>query len=559
MSAPQSISHVPAPRRSRFLSVMGRWPFRKFSERAERLREGVLRRRVQAALGSLASTTLFYDDERVWVARLERGLSARVVRRENLKTVTSMLDHANVPFFAVPDETKRHASIGIVDDDWGRFVSALEAHSHAVPLYLGIEFLAPDGRRSRGVVDVKSPEAERALRSQGFVEVFHFFSGPQPSKTYGRTDACRIERWTRDADGTLVAPRRNNRAAVLDVTSQAPAKVSVHAIDLPTFEPFNEKSPFEFNEPIDVVYLWVDGRDSDWQKRRDAVVERLTGSAPKDSIDPSRFRDNGELRYSLRSIHQHCDWVRNIILVTDDQTPPWLDASHPKIRMVNHRELFGQDGTLPTFNSHAIASRIHHIEGLSEMYLVMNDDVFVGHDVGPSRFFHSNGIGKFFLSQTTHPRLDSYTLSHEAARENSIDLIERDYGVRPTRVFYHTPVPQLKSHLANLESKYPDVFRITQSNQLRSPRDYEINGWLHHYMGYLDGRLVPASIPYNYFNLGDADVVQRMHSLAQSRWAATFCINDDPRASTDTLRFLPEWLEAYYPLPAPWERDSPRG
>ena len=41
----------------------------------------------------------------------------------------------------------------------------------------------------------------------------------------------------------------------------------------------------------------------------------------------------------------------------------WLDTDNPRITVVDHRELFGDRGRLPTFNSHAIESQLHHIPG----------------------------------------------------------------------------------------------------------------------------------------------------------------------------------------------------
>ena len=45
---------------------------------------------------------------------------------------------------------------------------------------------------------------------------------------------------------------------------------------------------------IDAVFLWVNGSDPDWQES----YERTIG----ESIDMKRFRDNDELKYSIRSI-----------------------------------------------------------------------------------------------------------------------------------------------------------------------------------------------------------------------------------------------------------------
>ena len=60
--------------------------------------------------------------------------------------------------------------------------------------------------------------------------------------------------------------------------------------------------------------------------------------------------DNGELKYSLRSIGLYAPWVRKIFIVTDNQVPEWLDTAHPKIQIVDHSEILPEESR-PCFNS----------------------------------------------------------------------------------------------------------------------------------------------------------------------------------------------------------------
>ena len=60
--------------------------------------------------------------------------------------------------------------------------------------------------------------------------------------------------------------------------------------------------------PVDIVYLWVDGNDTHWRARRLLALQRLKFTDHVDMAAYSnvegRFRDNDELRYSLRSLEQ---------------------------------------------------------------------------------------------------------------------------------------------------------------------------------------------------------------------------------------------------------------
>ena len=50
----------------------------------------------------------------------------------------------------------------------------------------------------------------------------------------------------------------------------------------------------------------------------------------------SRFEDNEELRYSLRSLEQYAPWVRRIFIVTNGQIPYWLNLDNPRVSIVTH-------------------------------------------------------------------------------------------------------------------------------------------------------------------------------------------------------------------------------
>lgn len=137
--------------------------------------------------------------------------------------------------------------------------------------------------------------------------------------------------------------------------------------------------PEDVRFPIDVVYTWVDGNDPAWRRRRSAY----DGGYHAESANAARYISRDELRYSLRALEQNAPWVRHVHLVTDGQRPAWLNDSHPRLTVVDHSEIFADPAALPTFNSHAIESRLHHIKGLSEHFLYLNDDMFLGRPVTP--------------------------------------------------------------------------------------------------------------------------------------------------------------------------------
>lgn len=123
-----------------------------------------------------------------------------------------------------------------------------------------------------------------------------------------------------------------------------------------------------------------------------SILTASDGSKEDADISASRFADNEELKYSLRSVEKHAPWVRNIFIVTNGQIPSWLNLDNPRLKIVTHEELFLNNSHLPTFSSPAIESHIHRIPGLSQKFIYLNDDVMFADNVWPDDFYtHANG------------------------------------------------------------------------------------------------------------------------------------------------------------------------
>ncbi|CAN9508420.1 unnamed protein product [Ophioblennius macclurei] len=118
----------------------------------------------------------------------------------------------------------------------------------------------------------------------------------------------------------------------------------------------------------------------------------ISQSKQDEDVSASRFEDNEELRYSLRSVERHAPWVRHIFIVTNGQIPSWLNLDNPRVSVITHQDIFLNDSHLPTFSSPAIETHIHRIPGLSQKFIYLNDDVMFGKDVWPDDFYsHSKG------------------------------------------------------------------------------------------------------------------------------------------------------------------------
>jgi hypothetical protein len=353
--------------------------------------------------------------------------------------------------------------------------------------------------------------------------------------------------------GTLLAPRYNGMAAYVTPSSWAAAQRRTDR-RLVTHLGLTEVA-----EPIDVVYTWVDGTDPAWQEARAlAQAELSDGAVNPNALSASRFVGHDELRYSLRSIEMFASWVRRIHIVTAGQVPAWLDVSHPKVAVVDHRDIFSDTSSLPVFNSHAIESQLHHIPGLADRYLYLNDDVFFGRPVAPELFFEGNGLSRFFLSRAllelgTPSVRDLPVMS--AAKHNR-ELVENLSGRTLTRKVKHTPHPQQREVLEELENRYPEVFKQLVASRFRDPEDHSVASALHHWYAYVTGRAVEGEIAYDYLDLASDEAVLTLNRISRGCDFDVFCLNDtnltdDSRASRSQM--IQDMLRTYYPLRSTFE------
>ena len=137
--------------------------------------------------------------------------------------------------------------------------------------------------------------------------------------------------------------------------------------------------------PVDIVYLWCDGKDPEFLRRKAEFSEEAERAEEK-AVSQIRFFDNEELKYSLRSLEKYAPWIRHVFIVTDRQKPAWLDTENPRVTIVDHSEIMPKE-LIPCFNSSVIERYIGFIPGLSEHFLYANDDMFFGQKVSKDFFF----------------------------------------------------------------------------------------------------------------------------------------------------------------------------
>ncbi|MFH8485364.1 stealth conserved region 3 domain-containing protein [Streptomyces longisporoflavus] len=484
----------------------------------------------------------------------------------NLELAATALESEDIPYVLVRTSGTAH-TLAVADDEREGALKAIAESLHGQPVYA--ELIRPRDA-APGVV---LAERLAGIGEVAGIKLFKPVTTTTLSLRHGAAQACTVAFWPRfaedGAEGTPGPGAAEARRAPFGTTlagAELPSLVPTATLRVggrtyPSLDVFARLLVNDIDFPVDAVYTWVDDSDPEWRDRRDAA---LGGGGDGASADHGavRFRNRDELRYSLRSLAANAPWIRHIYLVTAGQTPAWLDADHPGVTVVDHRDLFADpEAALPTFNSHSIESQLHRIEGLSEHFLYLNDDMFLGRPTTPQTFFHSSGLSRFFWSSASVPALpvSPDDEGYLAAAKNNRALLEKEFGRTATHSFFHAPYALHRSVLAELTERFPDELGATARSRFRSNGDIALVSSLHHHYAYLTGRAVPAGISYDFVDIGRRADHARLGQLLQSRDKTAFCIGESPDselADEEMALAVRSFLAAYFPVRSPYERGA---
>ena len=203
--------------------------------------------------------------------------------------------------------------------------------------------------------------------------------------------------------------------------------------------------------PIDVVITWVDTTDEAWIKRYENTLKKPFKRSERWS--PDSAPPDSELSLCLKLIRKNMKWVRNVFIVTQQQTPECITKNEI---LIDHSEM----GLGLVFNSLAIETSLHKIPGLSEHFIYLNDDFYVVREVTRDLFFTNEGRTilqfeeQFFGSGTTWRKTIKHTL--KIYNSNNLNL-----------VVPHIPYTLTKSQMTEAERQLPESWEKSRNTLVR--------------------------------------------------------------------------------------------
>jgi hypothetical protein len=290
------------------------------------------------------------------------------------------------------------------------------------------------------------------------------------------------------------------------------------------------------DKTIDLVITWVDGADPRWRAKRQAAG--LDSQLATANVE-GRFRDNGELRYLLRSIERYWPFAGMIYLVTDQQVPDFL-VTDARLKIIDHSEIL-KAAYLPTFSSRAIESALHNIPSLAEHFVAFNDDVLLARLLQPEDFFGALGC-MVYLTDELLPLANSPPgwCGHNDALNARLWMLAHKGVSCVDRVLEHSPRGIRKSWMQALEAEQPELFHQTRSEKVRQQGGISILANLYGDWCLSHGR---GEVRFNQCEYRHSDQLESDPGALASLQAAlgdklSICINDtsDNRADVSQMQ-----------------------
>ena len=208
---------------------------------------------------------------------------------------------------------------------------------------------------------------------------------------------------------------------------------------------------------------------------------------------------------------------------------------------------------LPVFNSSAIITQLHHIDGLSEHYLYLNDDMFFGRDTRPEDFWFGSGIAKVFPSRVARefgPRASPATPRTSTSARTSARSWNASSDAR-------SPTPCGTRRTRRSAACWPRSRSGTRRSSTAPPGSgsaitttspWTSSSTTTHRRS---ARPCPHSLPYEYVNVGSTASLARLRRLLATRDYQVFCLNDAPTPGNEELAAaeIDAFLDAYFPMP----------
>ena len=313
-------------------------------------------------------------------------------------------------------------------------------------------------------------------------------------------------------------------------------------------------------EPVDIVIKYIDLTDKNLNREGITQIKK--------------DEDNEELRFSVRSILQYIPWIRKIFILMPNQKVKYfkpIEEINGKFVYVKDKDLIGFDSA----NSVVFQFNLQNMTkfGLSENFILIDDDYFFGKPVKKSDFFYYDEKLKKVVPAVLTDDFSEMVKSEVMNEYNK--LWRRKNAIKP-HAFNGWKISQLSAFKLLLEqydmpfifagfshnaislnvndlkeiyelvvNKYENANNFLKS-KIRTIYDLQPQSLFNAYNFNIKKRLV-NSIPYQYYDVAFLD--------GKSLDIELFVLNTsgDRKYTAEQQKKAKNLLEKKFPLPTPFE------
>ncbi len=312
--------------------------------------------------------------------------------------------------------------------------------------------------------------------------------------------------------------------------------------------------------PVDAVITWVNGND---EKHRNKMSEYLEDKITLSSRSiRMRYDQVDEIEFSVKSIIKNAPFIRNIFIVTDNQTPIFFKENptlYPNVKIIDHKEIFkGNEKYLPTFNSRSIETKLYKIPDLAEHYIYFNDDFFLLKQIEREDFF-INGYpilrGKWFKldKDVYYKKIKLFfkkskknsRVGHKIAQQKGAEILGFDKYFK----FHHIPQSFRKSTFENYFNENKSVEIKNISSRFRSNTQF-ISQSLANHIEIKNGTCV-LKLDYQMVYIQNYKkpffwLKFKLNVLSKKKNKLFLCMQSLDQAPEYKQKFILDWLDKKY-------------
>jgi hypothetical protein len=272
---------------------------------------------------------------------------------------------------------------------------------------------------------------------------------------------------------------------------------------------------------VDILYRWINPVAGAKKLIQCLLVDPNPTIGEMNCVQ--RYRDNGELRFSLRSVWRHASWIRRIHILGEGDPPDWLRIGG-SISWVDAVDLMKSCGQEPQPSSETQKLYLSAVQGLSEKFIYSDDDWFFGDATSERDFFADGDVPiqprDLYLHGSHAPTAWTKTLFDLGRRRLAQDFVDSVRFGGTSRTDPTRPIRAL----------------LREAGLVISSSRRDAQAWLRD------------------TNVGDFRRI--LQTILEMR-PQTYCLNDDwstdPSEYCRQMTVLQSFFEEMYPERPPWE------